>query len=199
MVTSVQRVAVLRFTRFAHLKEFHRGILTVIGQIVDDGVAHSAVGTGDERVAVTAIGRIKKFFFTCFTDADIGRNAYGTLTHFIRLNNTEIIKNTRLYTFSSYGFYRSKRRTFLFNALKKIMEFFRGRIDNDLHTFSAVGNRTGKFITCGKLINEGTEPNTLYGSGNTYFICLNPIRFLIPYPGGTCHSVRAHSSFLIHK
>ena len=47
----------------------------VVGQVGDDGVARPAVGAGDERVPVPAVGRVAHFAQAVLADRDVRRDA----------------------------------------------------------------------------------------------------------------------------
>ena len=59
MKSSVCRVVVLSLARGAHFKVLHGGFRPIIRNIVNDGIAGSAVGAVDERVLKAAIMEIK--------------------------------------------------------------------------------------------------------------------------------------------
>ena len=52
----------------------HRGGRPVVGQVGDDGVARPAVGAGDERVPVSAVGRVAQLAQAVGADRDVRRH-----------------------------------------------------------------------------------------------------------------------------
>ena len=112
VISSVQRVAVLFFTCFTHLKKLHGCIFTVIRQVVNDGVAYSAVCAGDERIPVTAVRGVEQLCLTLAADTYIRRYAYG----FSSIGAAgDDLKTRKLFWscfFSLYILYASQRRQF---------------------------------------------------------------------------------------
>ncbi len=60
MKSSVRRIVVFRLAGRTHLKMPHGGLGTVIGDIIDDGVARPAVGAINKRIQIAPIIGIEK-------------------------------------------------------------------------------------------------------------------------------------------
>jgi hypothetical protein len=164
MVAPVQWVTILLFAYFAHFEELHRSIFAVIRQIIDDRIAHTTMGTGDEGVDVAAVGGVKKLSFTLTTDADIGRDAYCTPPLSIRLDDTKIIKLSESHRFKMEMIDSSKRGKLGLDSLQKRLHCFRCNGNDDLHPFRAIGDSTTESVTFGKCIDKRTETHTLDSS-----------------------------------
>ena len=72
MEAAVGGVGVLRRAVGAHLEALHRGRGAVVGKLVDDGEARSAVGAVDERIAVTPIGGVEQLAHAIVARGEIG-------------------------------------------------------------------------------------------------------------------------------
>jgi len=75
--TSVQRVIILRLAAPAHGKNIHGSFGSVIGDILDDGIPGTAIGTVDKRIGKSSIFNINHLFETISTDRNIRRNQCG--------------------------------------------------------------------------------------------------------------------------
>ncbi len=74
VVAAVEWVVVLRGARRAHREAGHGGHRPVVGQVGDDGVARPAVGARDERMPVSAVGRVAHLAQAVLADRDVGRD-----------------------------------------------------------------------------------------------------------------------------
>jgi hypothetical protein len=74
VVASVRRGLVFGAACLAHGENGHRRALAVVGERIDDRVARAAIGTGDERVAISPPIRVAKLGLALRTDRDVRGN-----------------------------------------------------------------------------------------------------------------------------
>src|SRR5947209_14997287 len=99
METSIRWIVVVCLAGGAHREDTHSRLVAVIGHILNNREARAAVGAVDERIAVTAVLRIKELMQAIITNGGIRRDkrlAFGTS---LTMGNSECVFMTRRYLF----------------------------------------------------------------------------------------------------
>ena len=74
METPIGWVVIFGTARGTHRESRHGRERAVVGAVFNDRVARAAVGAGDERVVISAVGRIHEFFETIRACCNVWRN-----------------------------------------------------------------------------------------------------------------------------
>lgn len=72
MIAAIGHVGVLGGALRAHLESAHGGHGAVVGEVLDDGEARSAVRAVDEGVVVTSVLRVEELAYTGVAGGEIG-------------------------------------------------------------------------------------------------------------------------------
>ena len=90
METSVGRVFVFAFAVGAQLESRHRGEWTVIGNVLNDGEARSAVGAVNEGIVIASVSGVEEFAQAVIADSDIRRDGLEGAVHVFRVDNVKL-------------------------------------------------------------------------------------------------------------
>jgi len=74
----------------AHLERRHRRLGPVVGNVLDDGKARTAVGAVDERVTIATVAGIEKLAQAIIADGDIWRDGLKLAGAALRVTDDEL-------------------------------------------------------------------------------------------------------------
>ena len=166
---TVQRVVILLLAPGTHPEAAHRGLGSVIGDILNNGKAGTTVGAVGERVAVTPVTRRQDFLETVSASGNIrGNQLVFTLFGDALLNLETLITDgclagSRDILDVSQGWRQS---------LQVSQEPVQGEalpLNINLDVPRGIANPTLQMMPRSKLVNEGTKTNPLHHTPNTNF------------------------------
>ncbi len=162
MKPAVAGVFILGPAFFTHLKMLHGGAGSVIGDIVDDGVARTAVGAVDKRIAIAAVVRVKQFGKAVVADGDIRGNQGIAQRRAVALSDGKIRKTGGTDRFGRNMDNMGKGR-FLSDQItgKQVKGKFCPLYVNG-YARGGIGNRAVDTAARGQLKYKGPETNPLY-------------------------------------
>ena len=93
MEAAIHRIVVFCLARFVQGELFHRSMFAVVGQLINDGEAWTAIRAVDEGIVIAAILRIEEFGHASIAGGKIGRNERGLVRFgIIRKANLEFVE-----------------------------------------------------------------------------------------------------------
>ncbi|MCK7527005.1 MAG: hypothetical protein MZV64_60070 [Ignavibacteriales bacterium] len=139
----------------------------VVGDVLDDGEARSAVGAVDEGIAVAPVVGVEEFAQAVVADGDVGRDGLEGAVHGFRVDDVEGGESVC----GAEG-RRSVRRCGREAGLRRAARYDEGvqhilvAIHFDVHTRGGVAHPAVEFEARGKVVHERAEADPLDDAGD---------------------------------
>ena len=161
----VARIGVFGRTGFAHLETAHRRGGPVIGKLVDDREARTAVRAVDEWVAVPAVIGIVELAKAIIADAEVGRDERALVcvvgVGFANLEPRAILKRHLLQL--DFGYLCGRRRIHV-QLGDELVEQLRFGLRVDKHAVAVVEHPAAHDVAFCQTVHERPEPHALHDS-----------------------------------
>ena len=166
MKPAIKRVMIFPFTLRTQGKRLHGCLVTVVGNILNDGEAGAAVGAVYERIAVSSVGRVKQLPETIITHIAVrGNKRHPVCERFTFMNGKSFITNERNFLLQD-GEDTGQGRGVILYLREKIIERLCRTFYFNFHTPGAIQHPAGHAVFTRKRKNKGAEAHPLYNSLN---------------------------------
>ncbi len=192
VVAAVQGVVVFCPAGVAEGEGGHRGVLAVIGQAVQDGVARAAVGAVDEGVAVTAVDRVQELPPALVAYRQVGQHEGPLLPPFARGDvETHLAPGCQLAP--GVLFHDRVGGRLRHHALEHLFDGCRPPLNLQQHASGIVGHPAGQFQLPRQAVERGAVAHPLDCTPDTcpHPACPLPHAYATP---GECRWTRSHST-----
>ena len=198
VIAAVFNVVILSFTVRAHREGLHGGLRPVIGHVLDDREARSAVGTVDKGVAIPAVGRILQFSKAVSADRDIRRDEGVSLILPLTADDGKGLEAFARNLPACNGFNHRKRRRLGRQIGKETADRLLLPFQLHGHPGGGVPDRPFQPAFTHQAVDERPKAHPLYNSFDFDFCSLHTLPSSVPRSGGIIPQlfIRCHRSLI---
>src|SRR5579859_2399057 len=158
---AIARVIKLTLADRAHGKGTHGGLVTIIGNILNDSKARAAVRTVHEGIQIPPIGRIKQFSQAIVAGGGIGRNQGATFRSCFTVENNKARFSAQRNTLCRESNNARERRRLFTQRPLKISQRLAWAFDLDHDTRAIILDITGELPAHSLSIDKRTKTYAL--------------------------------------
>jgi hypothetical protein len=162
MKATIERIIVFLLTGWTHRKDTHRGLATIVWNILNNGEARATVCAVGEWILVASIGRIEEFMQAIATGSGVRRDQCSTFWASFAVKNDKGGLMAHRKRLASKRSYLHERWCLFMERTLKLFKSLQGALNFNDHASTVIEYKASQFPTKSLTIDKRTKTDPLH-------------------------------------